>query len=215
MKMNSYFIRAGLLCCLSFMGAVMSVSADDTNIWEQQLPVLQPRNSYLSEIGPHSRTWTLLPDGVNRRVSEVANPLGRGHRHVEELETGMNYYDGTQWTPSVAEFEAVGNSFLARKVQHRIDIAADDINVGGAVEVALPGGGVMQSTPVAIGLYDTVSGNSLIIGHLTNCAGALLGVNQVVFENAFSGVCADVVYTVQKGSFAQDVVITGRINPED
>jgi len=33
--------------------------------------------------------------------------------------------------------------------------------------------------------------------------------NQVVYENAFNGVCADVIYTIDRGSFEQDVLITG------
>src|SRR5205814_5047818 len=37
----------------------------------------------------------------------------------------------------------------------------------------------------------------------------------VVYENAFAGVCADVVYTIDRGSFQQDVVITGKLNPAD
>jgi hypothetical protein len=31
-----------------------------------------------------------------------------------------------------------------------------------------------------------------------------------VYENAFSGLCADVIYTIGRGSFEQDVLITGR-----
>lgn len=215
MKTQYCSLRAGLFGFLSLACAASLALADTTNIWELQLPLLKPQNSYLSEVGPHSRTWTMLPSKANRQAMEQSNPQGLGHRHVEELETGMNYYDGTQWAPSEPVFELNGNSFLANKVQHKINIAADDINVGNAVEITVPGGGVIQSTPVAIGLYDTVSGDALIIGHLTNSPGAQLHQNQVVFENAFSGVCADVVYTIEKGSFAQDVVITGKLNPED
>src|SRR5207249_383694 len=54
-----------------------------------------------------------------------------------------------------------------------------------------------------------------ILGAVKDCSGVLVGSNQVVYANAFSGLCADIIYTLERGSFEQDVVITGRLNPAD
>src|SRR5207244_577782 len=58
---------------------------------------------------------------------------------------------------------------------------------------------------------------TIIIASITNCAPALTESNQVTFANAFdeNGVKASVVYTIEKGSFSQDVIITSPLNPAD
>ena len=130
----------------------------------------------------------------------------------------MHFWDGQQWTPSDARFEISpeGDAFVADRVQHRTRLAAN-INEPGAVTVSMPDGTVLRSTPVAIGLFNAVSGESVILAGIQDCVGALVNDNQVVYEDAFNvnGVSADIVYTIEKGSFAQDIVITGRLDPMD
>ncbi len=130
----------------------------------------------------------------------------------------MNYWDGQQWTPSDPRFtiSPEGDAFVAERVQHRTRLAAN-INTPGAVTVSMPDGTGLRSTPVAIGLFNAVSGESVILAGIRDCVGALMSENQVVYEGAFNvnGVTADIVYTIEKGSFAQDIVITGRLDPMD
>jgi hypothetical protein len=134
---------------------------------------------------------------------------------VIEIETGMNYWDGQQWSPSEASFELTEDAFVADRVQHRTRLNAD-LNVMSAVTTTLVDGTTLRSTPVAIGLYDPNNGRFAVLATVTNSGGILVATNQVVYSNAFSGnVCANVVYTLHKGSFHQDVVITGRLNPLD
>jgi hypothetical protein len=185
-----------------------------------------PPDAVLSEVGPNSRTWTFnSPPSALAGVAALsaggttfkANASGTRGNRVVELGTGMNFWDprSQQWQPSQAEFQIQDNAFVAERVQHRVQIQAD-LNVSNAVSIITPDGILLGSTPAAIGLFDTVSGNYQLIGNITNCAGVLTSSNQILFENAFSGgVCADIVYTLKQGSFEQDVVLTGHLDPTD
>lgn len=135
---------------------------------------------------------------------------------IVTMETGMNYWDGQQWVPSDPTFELAEDAFVANRLQYKVRLAAN-LNQVGAVTVVTPDGITLHSTPVGIGLYDAATGQSALIAGITNCSGVLVSDNHIVYVDAFAGpgVCADVVYTIERGSFAQDVVITGRLNPAD
>ena len=105
------------------------------------------------------------------------------------------------------------DAFVAPRVQHWTRLNAN-LNVVGAVTTKLRDGTVIESTPVGIALYNPDDGQTALIATLTNSTGVLVASNQVVYPNAFAGgVCADVLYTLERGSFAQDVVITGHFDP--
>jgi hypothetical protein len=128
----------------------------------------------------------------------------------------MNYWDGQRWRTSDPSFELTDDAFVAERVQHKVRLAAN-LNVAGAVTVTMPDGLVLRSTPVAVALYDAASGRTAIIASISDCAGALISTNQVLYEDAFNqnGVIADVVYTLGRGSFEQDVVLKAPLNPRD
>src|SRR6266511_644091 len=156
------------------------------------------------EVGPHHRLWNRDPGD------------GRSEGSVVEMATGMNFWDGRQWTPSDATFEVTDEAFVAERLQPTVRLEAN-LKMIGAVSTTTPDGLTIKSTPVGIGLYDAASGKSAIIAAIADCSGALLSSNQVVYDNAFkeNGVWADVIYTVNKGSFEQDVVFRGHLNPAD
>src|SRR5581483_2567872 len=146
-----------------------------------------------------------------------ANPAGNisatNHPHqVIELATGMHYWDGQQWTPSNPNFEATNGGFAVMQTQHKV-LLSSNIFVSGSVNLTTPDGIALQSTPLGIGLYDAASGDFLLIGQITNSTGIQVSSNQIVFPDAFSGVCANLVYTMNRGSFQQDVVFTGKVDP--
>jgi hypothetical protein len=125
----------------------------------------------------------------------------------------MNYWDGQKWSPSEATFELAADAFVANKVQHRTRLNAE-LNVVGAVTTTLKDGTTLKSTPVAIALYDPNDGRFAVVSSVTNSTGILLQSNKVVYPQAFQGgVCASAVYTLEKGSFEQDIVITGGFDP--
>ena len=169
------------------------------------------------DVGPNSRTWPIrAKDSTASGAlsgSATANDF-ETQSGVVEIATGMNYWDGQQWVPSDPIFEPADDGFVATRLQHKVRLAGD-LNTIGAVTLTTRDGITLHSTPVGIGLYDAASGRSVIIGAITNSSAILVSSNRVVYENAFSGVCADVVYTIQRHSFEQDVVITGRLDPAD
>jgi hypothetical protein len=152
----------------------------------------------------NSRTWQ--------------SPSGQ---QVIEIATGMNYFDiaSQQWLRSDPSFVASpdGSSFVAAKLPNKVTLSAD-LDAIGAVTDVTPDGLTLQSTPVAIGLYDAASGNSVIIASLTNSQGVLLDAQHVLYPGALVGslLQADVVYSLPDcGSFHQDVVITKFNGPLD
>ncbi len=175
----------------------------------------------LAEVGPNHRSWKSVSNDSkeNARTSKFnrfgsAGPVTTNPQ-VIEMATGMNYWDGRQWLPSEAVFELTDDAFVANRVQHRTRLNAD-LNVVGAVTTSLQNGTTLRSTPVAIALYDPNDGRFTVISTITNSIGILVESNKVVYPDAFTGgVCASVIYTIQQGTFEQDVVITGRLNPLD
>jgi hypothetical protein len=150
----------------------------------------------ITQVGPHSRVW--------------GNSAGQT---VTEIATGMNYWNGQQWTPSKPSFVVSpdGTTFVAAQIQDPTRLAAN-LNCVGAVTVTTPDNVTLRSTPVAIGLYDAASGKSVIVATLTNTTGVLTDPQDVVYDRAFvgGGFAASVVYSLpDTGSFHQDVVFVG------
>lgn len=147
----------------------------------------------IKQVGPRSRVW--------------GNSVGQS---VTEIATGMNYWDGQEWTPSDPSFEvsADGTAFVAAKIQDATRLAAD-LNSVGAVTVTTPDNVTLRSTPVAIGLYDAASGQSVIVAAITNTMGVLVDPQHVAYNKAFvgGGFVVSVVYSLpDTGSFHQDVI---------
>ena len=150
--------------------------------------------------------------GPNHRTTFKNTKAGR--RKIVELGTGMNYWDGTQWKPSNPSFSAANGEFVAGQVQHQVHLG-NDLAVGGAVTVRTPEGILLHSTPLALALYDTASGDFQVISTVTSCTSTLVSSNEVMYMDAFSGgVCASVIYTITAGTFHQDVLITGHLDPQ-
>jgi NedA-like, galactose-binding domain len=189
------------------------------------------------QIGPNSRVWIVKPEnppaaqpnlngrGAARKARNVganadqdaeasASEAPTGSR-IEEIVTGMNYWDGEKWTESQASFDVTPGAFVAPRLQYIVSIG-HQINAPNAINILTRDGITIRSTPVALALYDRASGASIIIGAITNSTGVLVSSNRVVFENAFHGpVAADLVYTIEKGTFEQDAIIRTRLDPAD
>src|SRR5262245_23450572 len=188
--------------------ALAMVASVDLYSQQGSKPALQ--TPMLIETGPHQRVWQSVAANLTGGSATQSDTRQR----VVEIATGMNYWDGQQWVASDPSFEATSDAFVATRLQHKVQLSAN-LNRVGAVTVTTGDGITLRSTPVGIGLYDAASGRSAVIAEITDCAGVLLSNNQVVYENAFIGVCADVIYSIDRGSFEQDVLITGRLDPAD
>jgi hypothetical protein len=169
------------------------------------------------ELGPHHRTWLVKPAPGDARLKagETKSETDRSVR-VTQISPGVNYWSGIAWEPSVSEFivSADQGSFEAPRVQHFPRVAAD-LNVRAAIRLRSPDQRELQLTPVALALYDAVSGRTQVIAGITNCQGMLVETNQVYFPEAFRapGVCAGILVTVLQDSFEQDLLITGSLDP--
>ncbi|HTI72503.1 MAG TPA: hypothetical protein VMF06_21185 [Candidatus Limnocylindria bacterium] len=180
--------------------AGVAVAADRRGM---ESPPMTPKNGggrFEGESGPDHR---LIRSAAQGRGSVVA------------IESGMHYWDGRQWSPSDARFElGADGSFTAEKVQTKVRLKAN-LNRTEAVTLTTSDGVVLKSTPLGIRLFDSVSGETMVIGTLRDCRGSRLSDHQVIYSDAFQGVCASVLYTLDKGSFQQDVVLTSQVNPAD
>jgi hypothetical protein len=179
---------------------------------------------YVGEVGANHRVW-LRPEQEPSQAASPPNPQEspnsiqwkRGPAgKICEIASGLNYWDGEKWAPSEASFQLSpsGEEFVAARVQHRVRLAAN-INTPRALSVRSPDGVPLETTPVALVLYDTASGRSGLLANVRDSFGVMVASNQIVFADAFEGACADVIVTLQRGSLEQDVRLTSRINVAD
>ena len=151
-------------------------------------------------LGPNER---LLSRTVETTWQDGSRTKAR--HYLVELASGMNFMEGGVWVPTRAIFEAVPGGAAAVHGQHKILLAAN-LNTFGAVDLESPGGQHFKSHLLCMALTDRASGKSVRIADVQDCQGVLVGDNQVVYKNAFSGGCvASVVYTYTQFGFDQEV----------
>jgi hypothetical protein len=148
----------------------------------------------------NSRVW----QRTEYEVGPSGQTVGRNHSYTE-LATGLNHLVNGQWVESSEQIDisADGNSALATNGQHQAYFPGDIYN--GQIELVTPDGLQLYSRPVGLSYDDGT--NTVIIAVLTNSFGQVLGVNQVIYTNAFAGLTADLLYTYTKAGFEQDIVL--------
>jgi len=131
--------------------------------------------------------------------------IPRPHRYTE-LATGLNHLVSGQWVASREEIDISpdGNSAAATNGQHQAYFPGDIAQ--GVIELDTPDGLKLQSRPIALS-YDDGS-NTVLFAVLTNATGAILpSTNQVIYQGAFTGVAADLLYTYTKAGFEQNIIL--------
>ncbi|PWU20963.1 MAG: hypothetical protein C5B50_02810 [Verrucomicrobia bacterium] len=91
-----------------------------------------PPSPYGSPVSaPLALQYQVVESGPHHRIFEAADPAQTNsiapplkHR-IHAIASGMNYFDGHNWVPSVPAFDFDGTAFIASKVQHQARIAAD------------------------------------------------------------------------------------------
>src|SRR5207247_5206067 len=127
-----------------------------------------------------------------------------------EIATGMNHLNPATgiWEPSIEQFHIAKNGHaVATNGQFQLIISPVINDAEGAVHLLSPDGKLFSSTILGMNLYNRFTGESLLIGELTNSVGELVAPNQVLFRNCFDALDADVRLTYRRGSFHQDVVL--------
>ena len=196
---TSKFAIALLICTIVGTQAQVIGTSTQGGIGQSVPPAPTPYS--IMQRDGNSQVW-------ERTVYE-SGPLGQAvpikHRYTE-LATGLNFKDPQtgQWTPSKEEIVILPNgTAAATKGQHQAYFPGDIAQ--GLIEQVTPDGKQFQSRPIALS-YDDGSG-TVLIAVLTNSVGYLVGSNQVIYFNAFSGLSADLIYTYTKTGFEQDIVL--------
>jgi len=120
---------------------------------------------------------------------------------------GLNYQDQNgRWIPSQERFVGEAGWAVAREGRHSVALF-HNLNAEGSVVLDQSDGQRIRSHLLGLVYHDTASGQSVLIGEVQNSQGLFVRENQVLFENAFAGVSADVRYTYSKSGFSQDVIL--------
>lgn len=152
--------------------------------------------------------------GANHRIFkwETAHPTPLGTTEYQthtytELATGLNYRDAQgNWQETKEEFETVPGWAVARKGPHKVALAYN-LNTAGAVAITMPDGQVMRGQVLGLSYLDPGTGQSVLLADLKDCVGKVISPNQVLYEDAFTDVKADVRFTYTKAGIEQDIIL--------
>jgi hypothetical protein len=155
---------------------------------------------------------------VWERYRSETNRLGRVLVHtnrVVELETGKHYLQDGRWVESREEIQIVENGAVATNGPHQAAFAVN-VNSPVSVEVRTPDSTRLKIRPLCLMYYDFHKREHALIAELKNSDGLLVGTNQVIYPDAFTGCLADIRYTYRKSGLEQDVILRQRPPlPED
>ena len=153
------------------------------------------------ETGLDYQIW----QGTNYETTPSGQVIPHVHRYTQ-LESGLNFTNSQtgRLTPSREEIDILSDgSAVAIQGQHQAYFPGDIYD--GVIELVTPDGRHLKSRPVGLSYDDGT--NSVLLGQLTNSIGVLVGNNEVIYPNAFSGINADIRYTYRKSGFEQDIIL--------
>ncbi len=155
----------------------------------------------VSERGRDFRVWKTfrsetLPDGKT---------FTQTNSYVE-LAGGMHYWENGAWHESQALIEPLQDGAIANRGPLKVSFAAN-LNTRGALSIFTEDGKTLRSHVVGLAYFDAQSGNSAWIAQAKDSVGVIVAQNQVLYEDAFTDVKADVRYTYKRSSIEQDVIL--------
>ncbi len=125
------------------------------------------------------------------------------HRYTE-LATGLNYRRNGQWVESKARIDLLPDGrAAATQGQHPTYFPADIYQ--GVIETVTAEGRHLTSRPLGVSYGDGT--NTVLIGELKDSVGQLVGANQVLYPDAFTGIKADLRYTYTLAGIEQDIIL--------
>ncbi len=161
---------------------------------------------------PAPTPYTVVAKDANssvwqRTVYELdpsGNPVPKIHSYTE-VATGLHYQQNGQWLDSRERITILPNgTATATNGQHQAYFPGDIYQ--GTIELVTPDGIQLQSRPLALSYFDGT--NTVAFAQLKDSEGQVLGDNQVIYTNAFTGgFAADLIYTYSKSGFEQDIVL--------
>jgi hypothetical protein len=189
-----------LLASLAVGSLILSAAqASTTTAPPNQAGIPAPTAYQVVEQGADHRVWqseTYAADANGLLVTNV-------HKYTE-LATGLNHLVNGQWVASSTEIDILPDgTAAATNGQHQAYFPGDIY--AGQIELVTPDGLHLHSRPVGLSYDDGT--NTVMIAALTNSIGQVLGTNQVIYPNAFTGLTADLLYTYTKAGLEQDVIL--------
>ncbi|HEX3717986.1 MAG TPA: hypothetical protein VH595_08460 [Verrucomicrobiae bacterium] len=153
--------------------------------------------------GPDSRVW--------QRSVIRTNADGSASTNVEsfkELHSGVCHQnEAGQWVDSVEEIDLTATGAEATQGAYQVQWAANINTPTGAVRLTSPNGQVFSSTVYGLSYRDASTGTNVLIAPLQDSIGQIVGQNQAVYTNAFSGVNADIEYIYKVEGMEQNIVL--------
>jgi hypothetical protein len=163
----------------------------------------QVRNDYhIISRGPNSRVWQRAAIETN-----LAGIVTTNLHSYTELATGVCYLTNGEYIDSVEQIDAVPGGAQAMRGRHKVQWTANANTPGGAVTATTPDGKQLSSTVFGIAYYDVASGSNAGVARLQDSTGSIVGPNQVIYQDAFSNLTADLCYTYTKAGLSQNVVL--------
>ena len=168
-------------------------------------------NANLGQTTPSNTPYAVVSKGANQQVWQKTTyetlPSGQTFPHIRqftELATGLHYWKNGQWVDSKEEIDILPNgTAAATQGQHQVYFPGNIYQ--GEIQLVTPDGKQLQTQLVGLS-YDDGS-NSVLIAAATNSIGQLVGPNQVLYPDAFTGLKADLLYIYTKAGFEQDVIL--------
>jgi len=153
---------------------------------------------YLHALFASPQTPTILDEQSTRH-------LAPGGGSYVEIAGGLNYRDRSGiWKKSEPKFTADDSGFSALAGHHKVTLLRN-LNQAGSVTYQL-GKTILKSAPLCLGYFDPVSGKSIVMARLQDCAGELVDSNIVIYPLAFDEIEASVRFRYDVGRFHAEVI---------
>ena len=158
--------------------------------------------------GPYVITSRSSDSRVWERWEEVPGPSGKAlltrHR-FEECGSGICYFREDEWRDTEELVEAVPGGAVAQRGPHRVLFQAD-LATAGAIDLEASDGARLVCHPLLLAYFDAATGEYATLGEVKSCAGRVAG-NQVIYDDAFTGVSAMMRYTYTRFGVSADLIL--------
>lgn len=159
--------------------------------------------------------YDVIHRGANHRelkreviwMDESGEEITTEHTYVQ-LESGMHYLDESgNWQDADPTIEIIDGVAVASRLQQPMVFAGMTDDLNGVVDFLTNDKKRLRASPLALAYFDPFSGQDAIIATVKPVAGVVIPPNQVIYKDCFDNIEADVLITVRKDGFEQDIIL--------
>jgi hypothetical protein len=196
----AHILGPTLLCLRSFIVPLLVVISTGQEI-VQNTGNIVPLESKASPANTDNNALKLL-QATNPFLKLITNSENKVLLDYRYFSTNI---PAGRLLPTIAIEESGGA--ISQNARHTIQFEGN-LNRADAFTIKTPDNRILQGKPVALSISDG-QGNRTWLGQIKDCQGEIIGPgnNQVRFQDAFSGILADIVYTYEANFIEQDVVL--------